>query len=364
MGTRGLRAFGDSFACQKKLGFSEGEAFRRIVAARLTRRFPVVISLLVSGRLNLSTLSLLRERLTQENHAELFAAVAGKRKLDVQMILAARFPRADRPSRIRREGSIEPLSEARFKVEFTASETLRKKLELCRDLMSHSNPSRDLAVIIERGVDLLLEQLGRKRLGKVKWPRRAVSDRGRKSSGFVRADDNRERAVVGRERRSRVTTAVRRKVYERDGVRCTYVSEDGRRCEARAFLELDHTMARALGGSDEATNLRVRCRAHNQLVAEQTFGREWMERSRYFRQRKSTPANGESAIVSETNMPLPEREASATIFEKVRSALRTMGFRDVEARSAIATVVRMRDSREPPTLEQALREALRVATAA
>ena len=45
--------------CQKKLGLSEGEAFRRILAARLGRRFPVVHALLAAGVVNLSTLELL-----------------------------------------------------------------------------------------------------------------------------------------------------------------------------------------------------------------------------------------------------------------------------------------------------------------
>jgi 5-methylcytosine-specific restriction endonuclease McrA len=404
--------------CQRKLGFSEGEAFRRILAARLARRFPVVISLLASGRLNLSALELLREHLTEENHAELFAAVSWKRKLDLQMILAARFPRPDRPSRIRREANIEPLSEARFKIEFTASDVLRKKLELCRDLMSHANPSRDLALIIERGVDLLLERLERTRLGKTKKPRRVDGIRAGKASVGVGAQEGnpsddasthegkRPRIATAvcregyerEEKRSRIATAVRRKVYERDGVRCTYVSEDGRRCAARAFLELDHTEAKALGGSNDTTNLRVLCRAHNQLSAEQTFGREWMERSRHLRwqkstgreqmqlgrnlcqqkstglermqpgpnvhQRWSTPAIGDCAAVSETDVRVAQREAGTTIFEKVRSALRNLGFRDAETRRAIAKVIEMSDPSRPPTLEQALREALVVATAA
>jgi hypothetical protein len=373
--------------CQKKLGFSEGEAVRRIVAARLARRFPVVTSLLATGRLNLSTLELLREHLTEENHAELFAAVAGKSKLEVQMIVAARYPRPDRPSRIRREASIEPLSEARFKIEFTASEALCEKLELCRDLMSHANPGRDLAVIIERGVDLLLERLEKIHLGKTRKPRRVGGTRKGKASVGVGVGVGVGAGAGVQERnvpdvanahagmRASIARATRREVYERDGVRCTYVSEDGRRCEARAFLELDHAKAKALGGSDDARNLRVLCRAHNQFAAEQVFGREWMERSRHFRQQESTAAVVDSTVGAGNEPRREDRQAlpnisqsfapgSATIFEKVRSALRTMGFRDVEARNAIATVVGMHDAREPPTLEQALREALRVATAA
>jgi 5-methylcytosine-specific restriction endonuclease McrA len=323
--------------CQKKLGLSEGEAFRRILAARLGRRFPVIHSLLASGAVNLSTLELLREKLTPENHSELFAAVAGKSKREVQALLATRFPRLDRPSSIRPLSALEPLSEGRFRVEFTASDELRRKLELCRDLMSHANPSRDLGVVIERALDLLLLDLERKRLGRAKRPRNSQTD--------------------GAAGTPRVRAAVRREVFERDGTQCTYVAEDGHRCESRAFLELDHVEPKALGGSDEAQNLRVRCRAHNQLRAEQAFGREWIERRRHFRQKKSTATHDEK---QREGQPAPE----LAIFEKVRKALRAMGFHESEVCRAIKGTMTARGALEPLDLEGALRNALLVATAA
>ena len=71
---------------------------------------------------------------------------------------------------------------------------------------------------------------------------------------------------------------------------CTYVDEQGRRCSSRAFLELDHIESRALGGPDDAENLRVACRAHNQLHAEEVFGQKYVARRIHFRQRKSETA--------------------------------------------------------------------------
>jgi len=137
-----LAGYGSMFDfCTRGLGLSENEAFRRIAAARLGRRFPVVHSLLASGTVHLSTLELLREHLTHDNYQELLEVVSGKTKREVEALLATRFPRPDVPSKIR------PLSEERFKVEFTASAELCDKLELCRDLMSHANPSRDLGVV-------------------------------------------------------------------------------------------------------------------------------------------------------------------------------------------------------------------------
>jgi 5-methylcytosine-specific restriction endonuclease McrA len=77
-----------------------------------------------------------------------------------------------------------------------------------------------------------------------------------------------------------------RETFARDGLQCAYVSPDGRRCTARAFLEVDHVEPRARGGGDHADNLRVLCSAHNQLAAEQAYGRDHVERARHLRQQK------------------------------------------------------------------------------
>src|SRR5690606_29199810 len=88
--------------CTTALHFSEGEAFRRIAAARLARRFPAVRRALARGEIHLTALVLLRDHLTESNHAELLAAARHKSKRDIQGLLAARFPRPDVPARIRR----------------------------------------------------------------------------------------------------------------------------------------------------------------------------------------------------------------------------------------------------------------------
>ena len=77
-----------------------------------------------------------------------------------------------------------------------------------------------------------------------------------------------------------IPAAVRREVWRRDGGRCAFVAADGRRCNSRWKLELDHVQPVALGGSSTVDDLRVTCRAHNLLYAERAFGREHMDRFR------------------------------------------------------------------------------------
>ncbi|HEY6559518.1 MAG TPA: HNH endonuclease signature motif containing protein [Polyangiaceae bacterium] len=107
--------------------------------------------------------------------------------------------------------------------------------------MSHANPTRDLATVVERALDVLLVQLEKTRLGALKQPK-----------------PSRTKGAVARKSSTGIPRAIRREVFERDGEQCTYVAPEGRRCTARAFLELDHIQPRAQGGGDEVQNLRVR----------------------------------------------------------------------------------------------------------
>jgi hypothetical protein len=79
-------------------------------------------------------------------------------------------------------------------------------------------------------------------------------------------------AAPPRQPTRRLPNETRRAVLERDGLRCTWTSRDGTRCESRAWLEHDHALPRALGGADDPSNIRLLCQAHNRLAAEHAYG--------------------------------------------------------------------------------------------
>jgi len=87
------------------------------------------------------------------------------------------------------------------------------------------------------------------------------------------------RALTPPRKRRRIGQAVRRQVAARDAECCCHVGPDGKRCEARAFLELHHEKSWALGGDDSVDNLSLRCRAHNRLMAEQELGAARVEQA-------------------------------------------------------------------------------------
>jgi hypothetical protein len=77
-----------------------------------------------------------------------------------------------------------------------------------------------------------------------------------------------------RERGRYLPAAVRRAVFERDGLRCTHVDETGERCTETHRLEFHHIRAFARAGEHSTENISLRCRAHNVLAAEVDFGVE------------------------------------------------------------------------------------------
>jgi hypothetical protein len=393
--------------CCRRLGMSEGEACRHITAARVARRFPLALELLREGRLHLTGLEQLAKYLTPQNHSELFAAAAGKSKAEIDALLRAHFPRPDVPARVRklpaphlaaepaveqtsgnaeRRSRLEPLSAQRYLVQFTANATLRDKLERALNLTSHDNPHRELAVVVERGLDLLLARLEKQKLGKSAQPRRRAARKAEVVSGPVKAgtvSGSVKPRVVSRA----VRRAVRRAVFERDGECCSFVSETGERCPARTFLELDHRAPRALGGRGDSDNVRVLCRAHNRLAAEQVFGKEYIDSRIHLRQRgyvsnAGTPAEEHAPAQTEPaqppphtppaphTQPPPHTPPSHTLpashtpppletRTKLLAALTHMGFRRSDARRAVAE---LRHLAYGVPLETELREALLLLT--
>jgi hypothetical protein len=276
--------------CTRVLGMSEDQAFKRIRAARAVRRFPLVRAAVAEGRLHLSGVVLLAPHLTEENVEVLVAEASGKSKAEVEVMLARRAPRPDVPERLERvteqaelapgpvahevvsgpvahevvpapvrvAARVAPLSPERFALQLTISEETRSKLMRAQALLRHQVPSGDLAEVVDRALDALLEKVEGRKFGHVKEPRPAKAS----------------------ESRRYVPRAARREAAARDGARCSFVADDGRRCEETGFLELDHVVPVSRGGRASVEGVRVLCRAHNQYEAERILGRDVVEAGR------------------------------------------------------------------------------------
>jgi 5-methylcytosine-specific restriction endonuclease McrA len=153
-----------------------------------------------------------------------------------------------------RPAVVEPLSPARYKIQFTASEELHSKLERLTALMRSEVPDGDLAAIVEQAVTEKLERLEAKRFAKSQAPRQTVAKT--ETSPATR----------------HIPAAVRRAVHERDGGRCRFVDELGRRCSEQHRLEFHHRHPFGMGGDHSPDNLSLLCSTHNRHLAEHDYG--------------------------------------------------------------------------------------------
>lgn len=290
--------------CTHVLHLSESAAYTRITVARAARRYPMIFTQLAGGDMTLTTISLLAAHLTDENHEALLEAARHKSRRDVERLVASLVPQPDIASSLKRLPSVPsvgsarlldladsqraaapdaparvklpstsaapeerahgrrslpalapravvaPLASDRYLLKITLSAEALARLDRARDLLRHVVPSGDPAVIVDRALTVLVEQLETARCGGARRPQ--------------------ARPRITTTRRH-VPAAVRRAVWARDQGRCAFVGADGR-CLETGWLELHHVMPFARGGPTTAENLELRCRAHNAYEAEREFG--------------------------------------------------------------------------------------------
>jgi len=260
--------------CTRVLHLSEHAAYGRIEAARLARRFPFILDLLLDGSLTLTSVTLLSPALTEENHREVLLAARHKSKRQIEEQVAALRPQAPAPPSIRklpvlkraasippppsrevsplalaaesttlpqppRPNVVKPLAPEQYKIQFTISGETHDKLRRVQDLLRHSIPNGDPATIFDKALTLLLTDIEKKKLAATAKPR---GDRSPQRSS------------------RHIPASVKRAVWKRDGGRCAFTGTQGR-CEEQAFLEFHHVEPFAAGGRSTVENLELRCRA-------------------------------------------------------------------------------------------------------
>jgi len=152
-----------------------------------------------------------------------------------------------------------------FQIQFVASRDFRDRVLEAQDLLRHRVPDGDLGTILGKALELLIEQVKKERFGIGRKARKGIMDSKTTPEGLACS--------------RHIPAAIRRAVWERDGGRCTITDEQGRRCEATDVV-FDHVEGFARTHAHTVAGLRLVCRAHNQFLAEQMYGRAFMEKAR------------------------------------------------------------------------------------
>lgn len=204
-----------------------------------------------------------------------------------------------------------PLSPGKYAVQFTMDEEMHEELLAVLALLGHALPSGDLAEVFRRALRELRTKLEKRKFAK--------SDGSRPQRG----------AAQGRY----IPAAVRRAVWERDGGQCTFVSENGKRCESRKRLEFDHRELVARGGRASVAGIRLLCRVHNQHAADRALGGRFMEGKRQEGRERTARARAE-AHAKAREQERAEVSAEAASQQEVIPWLRALGCNVETARQA------------------------------
>jgi hypothetical protein len=239
--------------CRDALLLSEIDAYRMVAAARAARRFPAVLAMLAAGELTLTTAKLLAPHLTAENHARVLSFASGKKRRQIEELVATLQPAPEAPPAIERllSPGARPVAADRYRVQLTVGGDTVEKLRLAQDMLRHAVPSGDESVVLERALVALLHELARAKF--------AATDRPRPSSDVAAGSRH-------------VPAEVKREVWLRDLGRCAFVASTGRRCGERGFVEFHHVKPHAAGGGPTVDNIELRCRRHNDFEARAYFG--------------------------------------------------------------------------------------------
>ena len=303
--------------CVHELELSDDAANKRIYAARAARQHPAFFPAVADGRLHLTAVNMLAPYVTTGNADDLIAAASHRTRKEIEELLAARFPKTEflplvemipgssdeqpvartdelarvrvgtemlnslapervnlttqatpaaacrtehAPERVAPRSMVKPHAPDRFALHLMLNRATYEKLRRIQALLGHQVAPGDVAEVIDRAFDLLLASLEKQKFAATTRPRPATN----------RASKNPRH----------IPAQVKRSVWKRDQGQCSYVSDSGHRCPERSRLEFDHADPVARGGEATIETIRLRCRAHNQYVAECVFGAEFMKAKR------------------------------------------------------------------------------------
>ncbi|MGH9321140.1 MAG: hypothetical protein ACRD21_12070 [Vicinamibacteria bacterium] len=327
---RGFRNLFDY--CVRRLNLSEGSVALRLQVANVSRRFPQLLVALAENRVSLTVAGLLAPHLTEENVEKLLAECAGMTKREVEEHLVALRPRPVFTPSIRKTPSpgleiqrfppspvvsqtasvpaappvpetpnprlfprpspsiLQPATPTQYNFRFAAGREFKDKFERLAEVLGVENPLAHMAEILERAVDIALDQKDLKR----KLERRKGRQSRRK--GEVSKSRPDEILPTTEHAASRyLPSEVQERVHARAGHQCEFRGPDGTRCRARTGLEIEHEKPFALHRSHEERFLRLYCRGHNRLSAERVYGVEFIQgKIAASRQRRSASSHAET----------------------------------------------------------------------
>jgi len=226
----------------KELGYSESAAFRRVQALKLVKEIPATKKMIEEGSLNLSGITQLQTMLkdkSTEIKKEAIEKVKNISTAEARTTLFELCPEKEAHPRDHRK----QVSATHARFAMTLSITTADKIEKVKA----QTKKYDNNELMDYLLDLALATHAKKQNIKAKTVHISKNPR-------------------------TISPTIKREVFKRAGGKCEHPN-----CQAIHYLEYDHIKPVALGGGNNFDNIRLVCKAHNQLYAIQKLGPSQMQ---------------------------------------------------------------------------------------
>ncbi|MEK7790318.1 MAG: HNH endonuclease [Deltaproteobacteria bacterium] len=269
----------------QKFHYSEGAAYRRIQAAKVSQIYPEILGLLSNGKVSLITLSLIEPHLTKENAQGWVQKIIGKSKREVEFMLSELSLRKENHRDVIRRlpifraeikeqmGLEKPTPEMSVERQEPAPLKAPGSFSCLSEMASESKTAQKYTATGGNGgetrkikIEFVAKEEMAKKIERARYqPDKSQPDKSQPDKSQIEE----QRKPMTRY----IPQKVRRIVFKRDQGECSYESANGKRCGERNFIQMDHLRPFALGGESTEENLRILCAKHNQWRAERTFGK-------------------------------------------------------------------------------------------
>ena len=234
----------------RDLKLSESSASKRCAVVRAIRKYPQILDLIQFGRLHLSNISMISRHLTCDNSEWLISLAQTQTQRGLEKTLALKFPQPAKRDTIR-------------PVVYSLQRD-QSPVDDLKNLQKNHLPNLTQRVLGAR-VHVTLNPEAAADLEFLAQAMPGKSPSRHSSSGPTQRPSG---SPSGSPSESKVTGVI-------SGDSAT--NPVARRCDAIHQLEFDHVIPLAFGGQNTLANLRLFCRAHNNLAAKDLMGKEFIE---------------------------------------------------------------------------------------
>lgn len=283
----------------KHLKYSEGQAHRRLSAARLLKEIPEIAESIIDGSLSLTNISKVQSFIRAEKTKDRYLSKNQKKDIVTSIL---NTPTRDVEKHLLKESSQPQLLAEKFflksadslnelsrgenfiKIEVYFNEPQQMLLNDFKSLFAHELKDTSNGSVFTHALEKSLNKK-RKEVGlsiSPSAPKALVRQRTSTLLPLQQTTDTNQTSSIGSNHasieknpplRASISVKTKKSIWQRAQGQCEHVnSSDRQRCLSKIALEIDHIQPVALGGLSDLNNLRLLCQNHNQRRAIKTFG--------------------------------------------------------------------------------------------